>query len=50
MIEAKVFATFEEGFRASFEDELRGEGFFCIAGRLGPNPSSCRGVAQDAGD
>ena len=38
MIEAKVFATFEQGFRASYEDELRGEGFFAALAALEPIP------------
>lgn len=38
MIEAKIFATFEEGFRASYEDELRGEGFFAALAALEPIP------------
>jgi dimethylamine/trimethylamine dehydrogenase len=38
MIEAKVFATFDEGFRASYEDELRGEGFFASLAALDPIP------------
>ena len=38
MIEAKVFASFAEGFRASYEDELRGEGFFASLAALDPIP------------
>ena len=38
MIEAKVFATFEQGFRASYEDELRGEGFFASLAAMEPIP------------
>ena len=38
MIEAKVFASFNEGFRASYEDELRGEGFFAALAALDPIP------------
>ena len=38
MIEAKVFASFEQGFRASYEDDLRGEGFFAALAALEPIP------------
>jgi dimethylamine/trimethylamine dehydrogenase len=38
MIEAKVFDSFEQGFRASYEDELRGEGFFAALAALEPIP------------
>lgn len=38
MIEAKVFASFAQGFRASYEDELRGEGFFAALAALEPIP------------
>ena len=38
MIEAKVFASFAQGFRASYEDELRGEGFFASLAALDPIP------------
>ena len=38
MIEAKIFASFAEGFRASYEDELRGEGFFAALAALEPIP------------
>ena len=38
MIEAKVFASFAEGFRASYEDELRGEGFFAALAAMDPIP------------
>ena len=38
MIEAKVFDSFEQGFRASYEDELRGEGFFAALAALDPIP------------
>ena len=38
MIEAKVFASFDEGFRASYEDELRGEGFFASLAHKDPIP------------
>lgn len=38
MIEAKVFASFNEGFRVSYEDELRGEGFFAGLAAMEPTP------------